>query len=121
MTSTLNLSGKRVLFACAPADGHFNPLSGLAMHLREQGADVRWYASEIFNKKLEQLGIPHYRFTKALEITADNMDEIFPVRKTYSDPAQKLNFDLVEIFAKRSEEYYEDLKDIYNEFPFDVV
>ncbi len=86
-----------------------------------RGADVRWYSSEIFNKKLEQLGIPHYPFVKALEVNTENMEEVFPARKNYTDPAQKLNFDLVEIFAKRSEEYYEDLQDIYAEFPFDVV
>jgi UDP:flavonoid glycosyltransferase YjiC (YdhE family) len=33
----------RFLFATLPADGHFKPLTGLAVHLRDLGHDVRWY------------------------------------------------------------------------------
>jgi hypothetical protein len=32
--------GTRVLFGCVPADGHFNPLTGLAVYLKEKGCDV---------------------------------------------------------------------------------
>jgi len=32
----------RSLFANVPADGHFNPLTGLAKFLQKQGHDVRW-------------------------------------------------------------------------------
>ncbi|KAA2238586.1 glycosyltransferase [Chitinophaga agrisoli] len=121
MSTALKLSGKRILFASVPADGHFNPLSGLAIHLKEQGNDVRWYTSAVFSKKLETYGIPHYRYVKALNLNVDNMEELFPARKTFTDMIQKLNFDLVEVFARRSEEYYEDMKDIYASFPFDIV
>ncbi len=31
--------GAKILFASFPADGHFNPLTGLAFHLNEQGYD----------------------------------------------------------------------------------
>ena len=34
----------KFLFASLPADGHFNPLTGIAVHLRDRGHDVRWYA-----------------------------------------------------------------------------
>ena len=121
MTSTFNLSGKKVLIACVPADGHFNPLTGLAMHLRELGAEVRWYTSVIFSKKLEQLGIPHYPFKKAQDINMENLDRVFPNRKDIADPIKKINFDLIEVFGKRGEEYYADLQEIYPEFPFDLV
>ena len=121
MTSTLNLKGKRILIACVPADGHFNPLTGLAMHLREQGAEVRWYTSVIFSKKLGQLGIPHYPFVKALDINMENLEVVFPHRKDITDPIKKLNFDLIEAFGKRGEEYYADLQAIYAEYAFDMA
>ena len=34
----------KILFASMPADGHFNPLTGVAVDLAERGHDVRWYA-----------------------------------------------------------------------------
>jgi UDP:flavonoid glycosyltransferase YjiC (YdhE family) len=48
-------NGKRILFANFPADGHFNPLTSLAMHLTELGFDVRWYTSKSYAKKLAKL------------------------------------------------------------------
>ena len=44
--------GTRILFASVPADGHFNPLTGLAVHLKELGCDVRWYTSDIYADKI---------------------------------------------------------------------
>lgn len=46
---------KKILFASMPFDGHFNPLTSLAMHLKEDGHDVRWYAGSIYKNKLESL------------------------------------------------------------------
>ena len=33
--------GTKILFATVPADGHVNPLTGLAYHLKSEGYDVR--------------------------------------------------------------------------------
>ena len=38
-----DMPGYRILFATVPADGHFVPLTGIAMALRARGHDVRWY------------------------------------------------------------------------------
>ncbi|SHL94274.1 glycosyltransferase [Chitinophaga sp. CF418] len=115
------LKGKKILFGTVPADGHFNPLTGLAKHLQVSGCDVRWYASPLFTKKLEKLGIQHYPFVKAMDVNQDNIGTIFPERASINDPGAKLDFDMVEVFAKRSSEYYEDIKDIYQSFPFDIM
>jgi UDP:flavonoid glycosyltransferase YjiC (YdhE family) len=112
--------GKRVLFACVPADGHFNPLTGIAVHLQNQGYDVRWYTSAIFSEKLAKLNIPHFPFEKALEINGDNMDEKFPDRKKAKSAIAKLNFDLKNFFIDRAPEYFEDIKTIHQSFPFDL-
>ena len=31
----------KILFATVPADGHFNPLTGITMHLKATGHEVR--------------------------------------------------------------------------------
>lgn len=113
--------GKKILFANVPADGHFNPLTGLATHLKSIGYDVRWYSSNTYAPKIDRLGIPHYPFVRALDISSGTVDEVFPERERYKGQVSKLNFDLINVFIERSPEYFEDMKDIYQTFPFDLV
>jgi MGT family glycosyltransferase len=115
------MRGKKILFANFPADGHFNPLTGLAMHLKSQGNDVRWYTSATYAKKLETLQIPHYPFQHALEIPNNKFDEVFPERQKIKSQTKKLIFDIIHCFILRSPEYYHDLVDIRRHFHFDIV
>jgi MGT family glycosyltransferase len=114
-------TGARILFANMPADGHFNPLTGLAYHLKALGHDVRWYTSPHYKSKIEALGIPFFPFKKTIDFNGDNVTEIFAEREKLKSQVAKLKFDLINVFILRSEEYYEDLKDIHEEFPFDVL
>jgi UDP:flavonoid glycosyltransferase YjiC (YdhE family) len=122
-STTLNSikPGQRILFASVPADGHFNPLTGIAMHLKSLGCDVRWYTSKQYAPKLEKLSIPHYPFEKALEVTADNVNELFPGRLKAKSMVAKLNFDISHFFIDRAPEYFEDIKAIHSEFPFELM
>lgn len=113
--------GQKILFATVPADGHFNPLTGIAMHLKSIGCDVRWYTSKQYSPKLQKLDIPHYPFVKALEVTADNVNELFPGRMKAKSMVAKLNFDISHFFIDRAPEYFEDIKAIHAEFPFELV
>lgn len=113
-------NGKKILFAAVPADGHFNPLTGLAKHLQSLGYEVRWYTSKHYAPKLKKLGIPHYPFIKALDITADNVDEMFPDRAKIKSKVKKLNYDLMKFFILRGPEYYADIQAIYKEYKFDL-
>jgi len=115
------LKGTKILFATVPADGHFNPLTGLAKHLLEAGCDIRWYTSDIFGQKLKKMGIPHYRFEKALNLTSLNADEYIPERKHITDPLRNANILSINLFAKRSVEYYEDILQIQESFPFEIM
>ncbi len=121
MSDTHSLHGKHILFACVPGDGHFNPLTGLAMHLKSMGCDVRWYASYVFAPRLQKLGIQHYKFTKALDVPSDKIDEVFPERKHIKGLIKKLNFDMINYFILRSTEYIEDIKDINAEWKIDAI
>jgi MGT family glycosyltransferase len=112
---------QKILFATIALDGHFNPLTGLARHLLELGYDVRWYTGSTFGPKLAALGIPHYPFRKALEVTQENMDEVFPQRKTLKSQIAKMKFDLKNYFVLRTPEFFADIEDLYHEFPFDLI
>jgi len=112
---------KKILFASFPADGHFNPLTGLAVFLQNSGHDIRWYTSVSYADKLKKLNIRHYPFEKALEIPDNNIDQIFPERKKIKSQVKKLVFDMIQAFILRGPEYFEDIKEIRNEFPFDIV
>jgi UDP:flavonoid glycosyltransferase YjiC (YdhE family) len=114
------LKGKKILFANFPADGHFNPLTGLAVFLKNLGCDVRWYTSTIYGEKLGKLNIPHYPFKQALEARGDNLETLFPERERIRGQVQKLKFDMINVFILRSSEYYADLREIQKTFAFDV-
>ena len=114
-------TGTKILFACFPADGHFNPLTGLAMYLKEKGCDVRWYTSDHYAQKLKTLGIGHYGFDRALDTTASKIEEIFPERELQKSQVKKLVFDMIHAFILRGPEYYEDIKDIKKDFDFDLM
>lgn len=110
----------RILFANVSADGHFYPLTSLAVHLKNAGHDVRWYSSGSYEKRIRSYGIPHYEYQKALDVTAENQNIIFPERQQINGQIAKLKFDLENYFIRRAPEFYEDIKTINETFPFDV-
>jgi MGT family glycosyltransferase len=115
------LKGKSILIASVPADGHVNPLTGLAKYLQSIGCDVRWYTSEIYADKIEDLEIPFYPFNRAVDINSGNVAKVFPERTLIADAVEKLDYDMLHIFAKRGIEYLEDIQAIYQSFPFDLM
>lgn len=115
-------AGARILFANVPADGHFNPLTGIAVHLKQCGYDVRWYTSKKYAPKIESLGIPFFPLCRAMDLASHaDPDEMFPERRRHKSQVAKLGFDLVNVFILRGPEYFEDLQSIREEFPFDLL
>jgi UDP:flavonoid glycosyltransferase YjiC (YdhE family) len=110
----------KILFATMPFDGHFNPLTGVAMHLRAAGHDVRWYAGPSYAAKLERLGIPHFPFQRATEISQDKIGELFPERAKLRGPGL-IRFDGKHIFVNNTENFFEDVREIDASFPFDAL
>jgi MGT family glycosyltransferase len=114
--------GTKILFANFPADGHFNPLTGIAVHLKSIGCEVRWYTSITYAEKINRLGIPFYGLKRAVDVSANkDIDAVFPERKKYKSQVGKLKFDLINVFILRSTEFYQDIQEIYEEFPFDLM
>src|SRR5205814_2405558 len=113
------MEARKILFASIPAEGQFNPMTGMAMELKNQGHDIRWYASRTFDEKLKKLGIIHYPFKRAVEVNQFNADEIFPQRRKLKSGIPRLKFDLKHFFIYRAPEYIEDIKQIKQTCDFD--
>ncbi|SEL38818.1 glycosyltransferase, MGT family [Aquimarina amphilecti] len=114
------MSSLKILFACIPADGHFNPMTQLAVHLREKGHDVRWYTGKTYKKKLEQMEVPYIPFKKAEEIKVSELDEAYPERKKLKGISH-IKFDIINLFIHRMKNYYIDVKELYSSFSFDIL
>jgi UDP:flavonoid glycosyltransferase YjiC (YdhE family) len=115
------MAPKKILFACAPFDGHFSPLTGLAVHLMNEGHEVRWYTQDYYAEKLKKLQIPHYPFVLAQQINQVDLEVIFPERKKINNFIKKVNFDIQNVFVKQGPLYYQDIVSIENEFDFDLL
>ncbi|HEX7202145.1 MAG TPA: nucleotide disphospho-sugar-binding domain-containing protein [Arthrobacter sp.] len=109
-----------ILFASQAIDGHFNPMTGVAMRLKERGHDVRWYTGPVFTGKLKGLGIPLVPFKRAIEHRADNLFELYPERARLKGP-RAIGFDGEKIFASNISNFFEDIRDLQQEFPFDAL
>jgi MGT family glycosyltransferase len=109
-----------ILFASQAIDGHFNPMTGVAMRLKERGHDVRWYTGPVFAGKLQELGIPLFPFNRAIEHRADNLFELYPERARLKGP-RAIGFDGEKIFASNISNFFEDLRDLDQDFPFDAL
>jgi MGT family glycosyltransferase len=109
----------RILFASLPAEGHFNPLTGVAQHLAGRGHDVRWYVGPEYQRKTDALGLPSFPYRRATEVTGDNINTLFPDRARLKGP-KLISFDLDTFFVANVEEHFADIVEIREEFPFDL-
>ena len=112
------LAGKKILFVSMPADGHVNPLTGLAKYLQTYGADVRWYTGSSYAPKMEKLGIPFFPFQRAVEVTGENLDQLFPGRQKIKGQVKKLVHDMIHVFIRQAPQFIDDMKDIYKDISF---
>jgi UDP:flavonoid glycosyltransferase YjiC (YdhE family) len=112
---------KRILFATMPMDGHFSPLTSLAVHLKDIGFDVRWYVGGHYGEKVRKLGLHHYPFVKAQTVNQENMDVLFPERATIKGTIARLRFDIKQVFLLRVPEFVDDLTEIHQAWPYDLL
>lgn len=99
--------GTWILIASMPCDGHFDPLTGPAYHLKSIGCDVRWYTPERYKARDSIAGL-----TSA---------EMILVREKHKTAVGKFNYDIIIIFILRGAEFYKDIKEIYQHFPYKVI
>jgi UDP:flavonoid glycosyltransferase YjiC (YdhE family) len=112
----------RLLFASMPFDGHFNPLTGLAVHLKGRGHDVRFYCAPSYAEKLARLGIPHLPFVRAREVNAQNLTQVFPEYENLRVGPKLIEVTLRQIFFGNLEAHYRDICELRaNGFEFDAL
>jgi UDP:flavonoid glycosyltransferase YjiC (YdhE family) len=102
-------------------DGHFNPLTGIGMRLQADGHDVRWYTGSRYESKLAELGIPHFPFRRAVEHTPENLNELYPERAVLKAGPRAVSFDAEKFFASNVGHFFDDIRDIRADFPFDLL
>ena len=111
----------KILVATVPSDGHFNPLTGVAVYLKQQGHDVRWYTGPSYADRVAKLGIPFYPFTQAREINQDNLNEMLPERLQIKGALARVRFDIRHVFLDNVTGYFNDVRIIQETFDFDVL
>lgn len=104
-----------------PMDGHFSPLTGLAVHLSQLGHDVRWYVGGHYGARVQALGLRHYPFVKAQTVNQENVDHLFANRAYIRGTIARLRFDINKLFLNRVPEFVKDLKAIHQEWPFSLL
>jgi MGT family glycosyltransferase len=119
--NTKALAGKKILFASMPAEGHVNPLTGLAKYLQAQGCDVRWYTGASYADKMTKLNIPLLPFRKAVDVNGAKLEDLFPEREKIKGQVKKLVYDMINVFIGQAPKFIDDMQEIRKEFPFDVV
>jgi UDP:flavonoid glycosyltransferase YjiC (YdhE family) len=114
-------NGKRILLATMAADGHFNPMTGIAKILIEEGYDVRWYTQEIYKQRVSKMGIKFYPFVHAPQLNQFNFEELYPERKKIKGVISKFKFDFRHAYLETACDYYKDILEIHRVFPFDLM
>jgi UDP:flavonoid glycosyltransferase YjiC (YdhE family) len=110
----------RILFASMPADGHFNPLTGIAVELTQRGHDVRWYAGPAYGARLDRLGMPWFPYRRATEVMASNLNDLFPERARLKGP-KLISFELDKLFVSQVENHFQDMAALRTEWPFEAL
>ena len=110
----------KILFASQAIDGHFNPMTGVAMRLKDRGHEVAWYTGPVYADRLGGMGIQHFPFRRATEHRADNLNELYPERAKLKGP-RAIGFDGEKIFASNVSHFFEDIREAAQQYPFDVA
>jgi UDP:flavonoid glycosyltransferase YjiC (YdhE family) len=111
----------RILFASIPADGHFNPLTGVAVHLRERGHDVRWYTGPTYAQRLARLGVPHLPYVRATDVNGENLTERFPEYASLGNGPKAIAFALEKVFFGNVHAHLHDLREAHGTFAFEAI
>lgn len=111
----------KILFASLPMDGHIRFLTGLAVYLQDRGHEVAWYTGRSYAEELTALGVRHVPFTRALEITGDNIAEHYPEYARMGNGPKVIAFALEKVFFVNLEAHLHDILELRGDFPFDAL
>ncbi len=110
----------KTLIATMPFSGHFNPLTSVATLLLDRGHEVAWYTAPSFVHKVERLGVTAFPYRRAIEVTDENIGELYPERAKLRGP-NRLAFDFDKVFAAPVRDHYLDVREIREKYPFELL
>jgi hypothetical protein len=62
-----------------------------------------------------------YPLNRAKDVNSRNINDMLPERKNIRNKAARINFDMLHYFILPATKYYEDIRDIRDIFPFDMM
>ena len=112
----------KFLIGTIPAAGHISPALPIARQLVEQGHEVWWYTGMGFKEKIEATGANHVSMRRGGDPTSpEAIDTDWIARREALTGVEKFKFDLKHGFIDAAVNQLQDLTDILQEFPADVL
>ena len=112
----------RFLVGTIAAIGHVNPALPMIRQLVAQGHDVWWYTGQGFKEKVEATGAHHVPIRRGIDITLpDSIPREWAERRDALKGFAQFKFYLKYAFIDAAVTQLQDLSDILQEFPADVL
>lgn len=112
----------RFLIATIAAAGHVNPALPIARKLVERDHEVYWYTGKGFQEKIEATGARHVPICTGIDFTDINtIPQNFIEQKDALKGVAQFKYYLKHGFIDSAVTQLEDLTNILNEFPADVL
>ncbi|MBW4563134.1 MAG: glycosyltransferase [Mojavia pulchra JT2-VF2] len=112
----------RFLISTISAVGHVNPALPIARKLVERGHEVWWYTGTGFQSKVEATGARHIPIRKAIDLSSTKTvpEELMEKRNSLKG-LEQFKFDLKKFFIDPGVAQLEELSEILQQFPADVI
>ena len=112
----------KFLIGTIPLMGHVSPAIAIAQKLIEHGHEVGWYTGQAFQKTVEGSGAIYFPMHHALDysIAAQAAQELAAQRASLKG-LRLLKFDLKTFFVESALGQFQDLYEILDDFPADVI
>lgn len=112
----------RFLFGTSAVAGHISPALPIARLLVQQGHEVWWYTGKGFKEKVESTGAHHVAIYQGIDWTIpETIPNDWFTKRDSVKGINKLKFDLKHVFIDLAVTQLQDLTDILEKFPADIL
>ena len=112
----------KILIGTVAAVGHVNPALPIARQLVRQGHEVWWYTGAGLKEKIETTGATHLPIRRGIDLTKpETIPTDWIARKNSLKGVNQFKFYLKHGFIDAAETQLQDLTDILQKFPADVL
>ncbi|MBD1893152.1 nucleotide disphospho-sugar-binding domain-containing protein [Coleofasciculus sp. FACHB-129] len=112
----------RFLMGTIAATGHVNPALPIVRRLIEQGHEVWWYTGHGFKEKVEATGARHVSIQRGIDLTRlETIQKSWLEQRDALKGVAQFKFYLKHGFIDAAVTQLQDLTDILNEFPAEIL